>query len=86
MQIARTVGALVTLAAMPRPPPSRNAERVRLDALRYATGEEPATYVAIMRTFTVEFPGLLVDQSASEVTRRLTELGFELDRSAADPL
>jgi hypothetical protein len=44
---------------------------VRLEALRYATGEESATYVAIMRTFTGEIAGLLFDQSAAEVAERL---------------
>jgi hypothetical protein len=53
-------------------------------ALRYATGEESATYVAIMRTFTGEISGLLSDQSASEVAARLAELGIELDRETVD--
>jgi Protein of unknown function (DUF2397) len=61
-----------------------HAERVRLEALRYATGEESATYVAIMRTFTGEISGLLSDQSASEVAGRLAELGIELDRETVD--
>ncbi|WP_147254823.1 TIGR02677 family protein [Pseudonocardia hierapolitana] len=61
-----------------------HAERVRLEALRYATGEESATYVAIMRTFTGEIAGLLSDQSAAEVAARLAAQGFELDRETID--
>ncbi len=40
--------------------------------------------MAIMRTFTGEIAGLLSDQSASEVTTRLAEQGFELDRETVD--
>ena len=60
-------------------------DRVRLAALRYAGGgEESATYVAIMRTFTGEIAGLLSDQSASEVAARLVEQGVELDADTVD--
>jgi uncharacterized protein (TIGR02677 family) len=61
-----------------------HAERVRLEALRYATGEESATYVGIMRTFTGEIAGLLSDQSASEVAGRLAEQGIELEQDTVD--
>ena len=60
-------------------------DRVRLAALRYAGGgEESATYVAIMRTFTGEVAGLLSDQSAAEVAARLVEQGVELDADTVD--
>jgi uncharacterized protein (TIGR02677 family) len=62
-----------------------HAERVRLEALRYATGEETAAvYVAIMRTFTGEIAGLLSDQSAAEVAARLADQGVELDQDTVD--
>ena len=53
-------------------------ERVRLEALRYAVNEEAASYLAIMRTFTGAISGLLSDQSAAEVARRLAAQGMEL--------
>ncbi|MFC5993503.1 TIGR02677 family protein [Pseudonocardia hispaniensis] len=61
-----------------------HAERVRLEALRYAAREEAATYIAIMRTFTGEVAGLLSDQSAAEVAQRLAAQGFELSTDTVD--
>lgn len=58
--------------------------RVRLEALRYASGEEAATYIAIMRLFTGEIAGLLSDQSATEIATKLTEQGFEIDTDTVD--
>jgi uncharacterized protein (TIGR02677 family) len=60
------------------------AERVRLESLRYATVPEAAEYLAIMRTFTSDIAGLLSDQSAAEVASRLRDQGIELDPDAAD--
>ncbi|MDN5916645.1 MAG: TIGR02677 family protein [Pseudonocardia sp.] len=60
------------------------AERVRLEALRYAARDEAPTYIAIMRTFTGEIAGLLSDQSAAEVAGRLGEQGFEIDTDTVD--
>ena len=59
-------------------------ERIRLEALRYATNEEAATYLAIMRGFTGAMSGLLSDQSAAEVHARLAEAGFDLDVDTVD--
>ncbi|MCE3550174.1 TIGR02677 family protein [Pseudonocardia sp. RS11V-5] len=61
-----------------------HVQRVRLDALRYASGEEAATYLAIMRSFTGDVTGLLSDQSASEIAGRLAELGIELPTDTVD--
>jgi uncharacterized protein (TIGR02677 family) len=62
-----------------------HADRVRLEALRYAAaGEEGPTYIAIMRTFTGEIAGLLSDQSAAEVAQRLADQGFELTTDTVD--
>ena len=61
-----------------------HADRVRLESLRYATVQESAEYVAIMRTFTGEISGLLSDQSAAEVAGRLAELGIQIDADTAD--
>jgi Protein of unknown function (DUF2397) len=61
-----------------------HADRVRLESLRYATVQESAEYVAIMRTFTGEISGLLSDQSAAEVAGRLAELGIEIEADTAD--
>lgn len=58
--------------------------RVRLEALRYASGEEAATYIAIMRLFTGEIASLLSDQSATEIATTLTEQGFEIDTDTVD--
>lgn len=60
------------------------AERQTLGALRYAVNDEAASYLAIMRLFTVGMSGFLSDQSADEVAERLTEQGFDLDRDAVD--
>jgi uncharacterized protein (TIGR02677 family) len=60
-------------------------DRVRLAALRYASGgEESATYLAIMRTFAGEIAGLLSDQSAAEVAARLAAQGLPLDADTVD--
>jgi uncharacterized protein (TIGR02677 family) len=59
-------------------------DRARLEALRYATNEESAAYLAIMRTFTGAMSGLLSDQSAAEVRRRLAEQGLELEVDTVD--
>lgn len=62
-----------------------HSERLRLEALRYAASrEESATYIAIMRIFTGDVAGLLSDQSAAEVTRRLAAHGLELDADTVD--
>jgi uncharacterized protein (TIGR02677 family) len=60
------------------------AERVRLESLRYATVPEAAEYLAIMRTFTSDIAGLLSDQSAAEVAARLRDQGIELEPDTAD--
>jgi uncharacterized protein (TIGR02677 family) len=60
------------------------AERLRLESLRYATVPEAAEYLAIMRTFTSDIAGLLSDQSAAEVAARLRGQGMELDPDTAD--
>lgn len=79
-RIAELSAAVATVAAMPA-----HVDRVRLAALRYASGgEESATYVAIMRTFTGEIAGLLSDQSAAEVAARLAAQGMELDADTVD--
>ncbi|GAA3623678.1 hypothetical protein GCM10022236_27570 [Microlunatus ginsengisoli] len=59
-------------------------ERHTLGALRYAVNEEAASYLAIMGLFTTGMSGFLSDQSADEVTDRLAEQGFVLDRDAVD--
>jgi uncharacterized protein (TIGR02677 family) len=61
-----------------------HGQRVRLEALRYAVNEEAASYLAIMRGFTGEVSGLLSDQSAAEVARRLAAQGFALDVDTVD--
>jgi len=61
-----------------------HAERIRLEALRYAASEVASTYIAIMRIFTGEIAGLLSDQSAAEVARRLAEQGFDLSADTVD--
>jgi len=61
------------------------ADRVRLEALRYAVSPEAAAYLAIMRTFTGGISGLLSDQSAAEVQQRLRdEHRIELDLDTVD--
>jgi len=61
------------------------AQRVRLEALRYAAGrDEATTYIAIMRTFTGQIAGLLSDQSAAEVALRLAAQGLEIDTDTVD--
>lgn len=60
------------------------AERLTLGALRYAVNDEAGTYLAIMRLFTAGISGFLSDQSADEITDRLREQGFELDRDTVD--
>ncbi|MGH3916102.1 MAG: DUF2397 family protein [Pseudonocardiaceae bacterium] len=60
------------------------AERVRLEALRYAVNEEAASYIAIMRTFIGAISGLLSDQSAAEVAARLADQGLELSVDTVD--
>lgn len=69
---------------MTEQPAFSHPERVRLDALRYAVNDEAATYVAIMRTFTGAISGLLSDQSAAEVTQRLSEQGLDRDVDTID--
>ena len=64
---------------MTEQPPITHADRVRLEALRYAVNDEAAAYVAIMRGFTGGVAGLLSDQSAAEVATRLAVQGFDLD-------
>lgn len=59
-------------------------ERQTLEALRYAVNEEASSYLAIMRLFTEGMSGFLSDQSADEVTERLADLGFTLDRDTVD--
>lgn len=54
-------------------------DRQRLQAYRYATGEEADSYVAIMRVFTGSTSGLLSDLSAAEVQSALEDLGVSLD-------
>jgi uncharacterized protein (TIGR02677 family) len=61
-----------------------HADRIRLESLRYATAQEAAEYLAIMRTFTSEIAGLLSDQSAAEVAARLRAQGMDLDSDIAD--
>ena len=56
---------------------SAGVDRVRLEALRYAVNDEAVQYIAIMRLFTVGLSGLLSDQSAAEVARRLADAGVE---------
>lgn len=68
----------------PAPGELARSERLRLEALRYATGEEAATYIAIMRLFAGEIAGLLSDQSATEVASRLAEQGIDLDADTVD--
>jgi uncharacterized protein (TIGR02677 family) len=85
-----SVGTVRYRRAMPDalPEPSRSAlsqaERVRLESLRYATVPEAAEYLAIMRTFTSDIAGLLSDQSAAEVAARLRELDIDIDQDTAD--
>ncbi len=70
-------------APLESPPPGFAAgaiDRLRLDALRYATAPEAATYLAVMRVFTAGTAGLMSDLSAGEVGERLVdEYGIELD-------
>lgn len=58
--------------------------RARLEALRYATNDEAASYLAVMRTFTGAVSGLLSDQSAAEVHARLRDSGLEVDVDTVD--
>lgn len=60
------------------------SERLTLGALRYAVNEEAGVYLAVMRLFTTGISGFLSDQSADEVTERLRETGFDLDRDKVD--
>lgn len=59
-------------------------ERQTLGALRYAISDEAAAYLAIMRLFTAGMSGFLSDQSADEVTGRLADQGFTIDRDTVD--
>ena len=85
--------APTTVPDMPEPAPEHLVqeqpsldarERTTLAALRYATVDEAATYLAIMRLFTSGMSGFLSDQSADEVTDRLAEQGHHLDRDTVD--
>lgn len=58
--------------------------RQTLEALRYAVNEEAGSYLAIMGLFTEGMSGFLSDQSADEVTDRLSAQGFTLDRDTVD--
>ena len=73
-----------TRTAVPEAVSLGHADRVRLESLRYATVQEAAEYLAIMRTFTSEIAGLLSDQSAAEVAARLRAQGMDLDPDTAD--
>lgn len=64
--------------------PASRADRVRLEALRYAVNEESGLYIAVMRTFTRGLTGMLSDQSAAEVTAALAEQGIEVDEDTVD--
>lgn len=59
-------------------------DRQTLGALRYAVNDEAATYLAIMRLFTGGMSGFLSDQSADEITDRLTDQGIDADRDTID--
>jgi uncharacterized protein (TIGR02677 family) len=59
-------------------------QRQTLGALRYAVNDEADTYLAIMRLFTAGMSGFLSDQSADEVTERLSHQGLILDRDTVD--
>ena len=61
-----------------------HAERVRLEALRYAVNDEAASYIAIMRLFAGGISGLLSDQSAAEITEQLAVSGLDLDTDTVD--
>lgn len=61
-----------------------HADRVRLEALRYAVNEEAVSYIAIMRLFAGGISGLLSDQSAAEVADRLADAGLTLDVDTVD--
>ena len=61
-----------------------HADRLRLEALRYAVNDEAASYLAVMRTFTGAISGLLSDQSAAEVHAHLAEQGMELEVDTVD--
>ena len=63
---------------------SAGVDRVRLEALRYAVNDEAVQYIAIMRLFTVGLSGLLSDQSAAEVARRLADAGVEVDEDTVE--
>ena len=75
-------------APLESPPPGFAAgaiDRLRLDALRYATAPEAATYLAVMRVFTAGTAGLMSDLSAAEVAQRLADQGgVELDLDTVD--
>ncbi|HET7398969.1 MAG TPA: TIGR02677 family protein [Intrasporangium sp.] len=64
--------------------PTTQADRVRLEALRYAVNEESGLYIAVMRTFTRGLTGMLSDQSAAEVTAALAEQGLDADEDTVD--
>lgn len=59
-------------------------QRQTLGALRYAVNDESGTYLAIMRLFTAGMSGFLSDQSADEVTERLSAQGIDLERDTVD--
>lgn len=59
-------------------------ERQTLGALRYAVNDEAASYLAIMRLFTTGMSGFLSDQSADEVTERLSGFGIAVNRDTVD--
>lgn len=55
-------------------------DRYRLQALRYAAGDEAVQHIAIMRVFTDGTAGLLSDLSANEVAAQLPdETGLDVD-------
>ena len=55
-------------------------DRHRLQALRYAAGDQAEQHIAVMRIFTDGTAGLLSDLSAAEVAGRLSEdLGLDVD-------
>ena len=73
-----------TVARMQKPPLVSHDQRLRLESLRYAVNDEAVAYIAIMRTFTGTTSGLLSDQSAAEVARRLADHGLVLDVETVD--
>ena len=62
-----------------RPHADATLDRARLQAYRYVTVDETASYLAVVDVFTDGVAGLLSDLSAAEVQAALGERGFELD-------